>query len=73
MALFDAFSVTAGVLLTCVCIIVVYTSNLPPHKKGFLRRKNYAMPPGPRGSPLLGSLLDWLHARNNGTMVPWVR
>ncbi|KAI3317896.1 cytochrome P450 [Xylariaceae sp. AK1471] len=31
------------------------------------------MPPGPRGLPLLGSLLPWLKARNRGRLIPWLQ
>ncbi|KAE8312640.1 cytochrome P450 [Aspergillus transmontanensis] len=30
------------------------------------------MPPGPSGHLVFGNLLEWLQARNGGTMVPWL-
>lgn len=49
-----------------------YVHFLPLHKKLWTKTK-YVMPAGPRGWPIVGSLIPWLRARKGGTMVPWVR
>ncbi|KAI0404424.1 cytochrome P450 [Xylaria palmicola] len=61
-----------GLLLLLVLVLVVRISLLPPHQRFRLFGKKYVLPPGPKGSPLLGSLLPWLKARSSGALVPWL-
>ena len=65
------WTLASFILLSCLCTGIVYTP-LPPHKRPQIWARRYVTPPGPRGRYVLGSLLEWLQARNNGNMVPWV-
>ncbi|KAI2626809.1 cytochrome P450 [Xylaria nigripes] len=58
-------------LLLSVLFFVVRNLLLPPHLRFGLGKK-YVLPKGPEGSPLFGSLLSWLKARNSGRMAPWL-
>ncbi|KAI1374034.1 cytochrome P450 2C31 [Hypoxylon crocopeplum] len=69
-------------ILTCLILtllICLYTSWSPaqsilqPPPQGWLfSDRRYVMPPGPQGHLIVGSLLPWLRARSNGTVVPWL-
>lgn len=63
---------TNSVILLFIFCLVAYITLLPPHKRGLLLGKRYTMPPGPRGRPIIGCLLQWLQVRKRGIMIPWV-
>ncbi|CAJ2509532.1 Uu.00g145580.m01.CDS01 [Anthostomella pinea] len=58
--------------ILCLLLVAAYVTILPPHSRGILRGRRYVMPPGPKGRPVVGSLPDWLQARREGNMVPWL-
>ena len=58
--------------LLSTCLLALYVILLPPHKQWSVFKLRYELPPGPTGRPFVGSLLEWLRARNGGAMVPWV-
>lgn len=63
----------AFLLIALLLIPVVLLIQLrPPHKRALLLGRKYELPRGPRGRPVTGNLLDWLHDRNGGNMVSWV-
>lgn len=64
--------VSIWTLLAGLSLATAFILLLPPHRKGLLRGRRYVMPPGPSGRPIVGNLLQWLKARNGGTMVPWL-
>ncbi|KAI0973638.1 cytochrome P450 [Xylaria arbuscula] len=60
-------------LLLFVSFLIVCILLPPPHRYFRLTGGRFVLPPGPEGSPLLGSLLPWLKARSSGRLVPWLQ
>ncbi|KAH9896195.1 cytochrome P450 2C31 [Xylariomycetidae sp. FL2044] len=59
-------------VLPLVILVLIYNVVLPPHRKWSILRRRYTMPPGPPGQPVVGSLSEWLIARNGSTMISWL-
>lgn len=65
-------------LLPTICALLVFLSLreilAPPHQRTLLRRKQWQLPPGPPGYPLIGNLLEYLRARRSPTtFIEYVR
>ena len=67
-------SLSSILLLFCLVALLTYCYNalLPPHRRWGLSGPLYKLPPGPKGRFIVGSLLEWLKARDNGNITPWV-
>ena len=57
-----AISIVLGALVVFVVVREVFA---PPHLQTLLQRKQYRLPPGPAGYPIVGNLLEWRHARRS--------
>ncbi|KAI1123751.1 cytochrome P450 [Nemania abortiva] len=61
------------VLPLVIPILIACVFLLPPHRRARIIGRKYVLPPGPKGSLLLGSLRPWLKARRNGALVSWLQ
>ncbi|KAI0478021.1 cytochrome P450 [Xylaria cf. heliscus] len=72
-ALLNHFMIAIISLLLFSLFPIIRNLLLPPHRRFRLASGKYVLPQGPKGSPLLGSLLPWLKARSNGLLIPWLQ
>ena len=60
------FSVRTYLLsLSALIVLLAILRELcaPPHFRTIFRRRKWHLPPGPAGSPILGSFFEWRNAR----------
>ena len=63
-----------GALALPIALILLLLKELsnPVDKKWKLRGKKWKLPPGPKGSPIVGNLLQFSRARDSGKLIPYV-
>jgi hypothetical protein len=77
--MYHILSCKMGLLLVALALpiallfLLLKELSKPVDKKWKLRGRKWKLPPGPKGSPIVGNLLQFSRARDTGKLIPYVR
>jgi hypothetical protein len=56
-----------------IALLVLVRELSAPVDQKWLSGRKWKLPPGPKGSVIMGNLGQFFNARASGKMIPWVR